>query len=266
MLQPRIFSPSRRWLTAALLSSAALLLAPAARAQTDAASTGFFGRAPECTFFTVGYQMGAYTSGAGNLAVYSAELNRSAASVQDPMHWQNRFGGVISRLIFQTDDLVVGFGWSNRHTIREARYTDDQGQQWRTSFRERLDELSLELGYPLWSGRLRPGCSMDLGLFRVSRRDGKDDEKGKWHTFHDGSDTGLLAPGQKKPTAGLTVFCDLALLSKYRGGLTVRPYYQLALMQPSLFGIYGTRDEQSYQYRINNFGLSASWAFTLSHP
>ncbi len=226
----------------------------------------FFGDAPVCVFITTGYQVGRYAGGVGNLAVYSAELNRNAASVQTAMAWPNRFGGVIGRMIFQGDTYVVGLGWSNRHTIREARYTDAQGQQWRTSFRERLNEVSLEIGVPLWGGRARPGVSVDLGLFRVSRRDGQDNDKGKWHTFHDGSDTGLLAPGQKSPTAAFTFFCDVAPLGKYGGGLTLRPYYQVPLIQPSLFGIYGTREESDYQYRITNFGLSASWAFTLSHP
>lgn len=258
-----LFLPPARWLATVALGLT--LTAPAwGQTETETATKhGFFDPAPTNVFFTAGYQIGAFTAGAGNMAVYSYELNRNAASVQTAMDWQNRFGGVISRLIFVSDHLVFGFGWSNRHIIHEARYTDDAGQKWRTSFRERLDELSLELGYPLWGGRLRPGGSVDFGLFRVSRRDGKDDDKGKWHTFHDGSDTGLLAPGQKNPTAGLTLFCDLAPLGKYGGGLTLRPYYQLHIMQPDLFGIYGTRDDRSYQYRINNFGLSASWAFKL---
>ena len=152
-----------------------------------------------------------------------------------------------------------------RHTIREGRYTDDAGQKWRTGFRERLDVLSFEFGYPLWGGRLRPGAALDFGIFRFSRRDGKDDAPGDWHTFHDDKG-GLLSSGRRSLTTGATLFLDIAPIGKYGGGLTLRPYWQVPMIQPSMFGRYGTFDSGSYQYRITNFGLSASWAFTLSHP
>ena len=250
-----------RWAVRGALALVALLVAGPVAAQSH-----FLGNAPACEFLVVGYQFGQYSAGAGNLSTFALELNRAAASVQTPMTWSNGFRGVSGRMIFQARDAVFGFGWTNRHTIHEARYTDAAGQKWRTSLRERLDALSLEVGLPDVGRAAAAGRLARLSaFFRVSQREGKDDATGSWHTFHDDKG-GLLSSGRKSLTAALTVFVDLAPIGKYGGGLTLRPYWQVPIIQPFMFGRYGTRDSNSYQYRITNFGLSASWAFTLSHP
>jgi hypothetical protein len=211
---------------------------------------------------SAGYQAGLWNGGMGNLSAYALDLNRGAASVQEAMQWHNGFHGVHLRLTHIDDNVFFGLGWSNRHTIVDSRYTLADGKSYRTQYRVRLNELSLEGGYVLWNGRLRPGLGTDFGLFSVHSRTGEGSEAGSWHTFHDGSKSSFLSGGQRDPTVGLTLFCDVAPLGKRGGGLTLRPYYQHQVLSSDLFGRYGTFNSNSYQYEASNYGLVVSWGFS----
>ncbi len=269
MLAFRFFSnpPSarRRALTVALLGALAL---PAAAQTTPTAPKksriGFFDTGSSGAIFTLGWQVGHYAQhGMGNMYYHALRLNRAEnnASSEKPMTWSQGYGGPSIGITIVQSDMTLDLRWSNRHTIHSARWTDLAGETWNTSYRVRLNELSIGLGYPLWGGRLRPGVSGDLGIFKVSRRDGKGKEKGKWGSMHSRG-KGLLEPGERSPTAGLTVYCDVAPLGARGGGLTFRPFYQWHIMEPDLFGLAGTFDTRSFQYGIQNYGVSLSWGFT----
>jgi hypothetical protein len=260
---PRLFSLPRQRLTVALLSCLVGVPALSAHAQSAGSSGGFFAPGRPGTIFTVGWQVGQYAQhGMGNMYYHALRLNRgeNQAGVEKPMTWSQGYGGPCFGLTVVDDDLTIDIRWNNRHTIHSARWTDLAGDTWNTSYRVRLNELSIGVGYPLWGGRLRPGASADLGIFRVSRRDGKGDDKGKWASMH-ARGKGLLEPGERSPTAGFTLYCDAAPLGKLGGGLTVRPFYQWHLMEPDLFGLAGTFDTRSFQYGIQNYGLAVSWGF-----
>ncbi len=273
MALSRIFSAfplawPARWAGVALASALGLLAQPATAqisTTTSTVSSGkFFGHVSERAIFSVGWQVGRYAGhGMGNMYYHALRLNRSdqLASLEKAMAWTETYGGPALCLTYVQRRLVFDLRWSNRRTVRSARWTDLSGQAWSTDYRVRLNELSLGLGYPLWGGRLRPGISGDFGLFRVSRRDAKGDGKGKWTTMHSGGD-GLLAPGERSPTAGLTLYCDVAPLGSRGAGLTLRPFYQTHLIQADLFGLSGTLDTRSFNYSPNNYGLAVSWGFT----
>ncbi len=252
---------SAAWWQAGLLPGAAVLLALPASAQTE---KGFFAPATARALFSVGWQVGQYAQhGMGNMYYHALRLNRSpnVAALDQKMTWTPTYGGLCLGLTVVQARSVFEIRWSNRHTIQSAKWTDQAGQEWNTSYRVRLNELTLGLGYPLWGGRLRPGLSADLGLFRVSRRDGTGSEKGKWVSMHSQGE-GLLEPGERSPTVGLTLYCDVAPFGSRGAGLTLRPFYQWHLIEPDLFGLAGTTDTRSFQYGVHNYGLALSWGFT----
>ena len=222
--------------------------------------------------FCAGYQAGFWAGGLHNIAAYGLDLGRSVqqagGTVGQQLAWPSVFQGVFLRGVYADENHFVSLGWSNRHTIAEMRYTDAKGQEYRTEYRTRLNEVSIELGALLYHARLRPGVGADIGLFRASTRTTKGGESADaWHSIHfDNPNDGLLAPGRLSPTAGVSLFCDVAPFGKAGGGLTFRPFYQWHIMQPDLFGTYNTGDSSTYQYRANNYGLSLSWAFSSLKP
>lgn len=240
---PRFFNQKR------LLFSALLTLAA--------------GAAPAQTLFVGGYQVGGYTGGLRNLDTWSLELNRSARSVEQAMHWTNTFQGLAFRVCNITDSRVMyGLGFNNRHTIIEARYTDAAGVAMRSAFRPRLNELNIIVGYAWLDGRVRAGASLDLGFYTFARRDAPATEfdGSSWHPFHNG-EPGLFNSGRSTPAVGTTFFVELAPFSKRGAGFTLRPYYQWQALPPSMFGRYGTLDPDSYEYFLSNVGIEANWAF-----
>ena len=252
-----------------LLLAWAAWAAPAqAQDQPARAASGIWSPAGTGGIFCAGYQAGFWAGGMNNIAAYGLDRGRTAQAnggrITQALAWPSGFQGVFLRGVYADENHFVSLGWSNRHTIAEMRYTDAKGQEYRTEYRVRLNEVSLELGALLWNARLRPGVGADLGLFRASSRSAKtDDGPGTWQSIHfDNPTDGLLAPGRLSPTAGVSLFCDVAPFGKAGGGLTLRPFYQWHLIQPDLFGTAGTLDSGSYQYRANNYGLSLSWAFS----
>ncbi len=236
---------------AVVLLLAALLAARPARAQS---------------VLSVGYQVGRFSSGLRNLDAWSLELNRAAKSVEDPMHWTNTLQGLAFRASFyKGNGFVFGIGFNNRHAIIESRYTNAASKaDTRTAFRVRQNELNIEGGYAWLNGRLRPGASIDFGVYNFDRRDAPaaDFSGSEWHPFHN-NDGGLFSSGKRALTVGLTAFVDVAPFGKRGGGPTLRPYCQWSPLTASMFGRYGTRDEDSYEYFLSNFGLAVSWAFAF---
>ena len=212
-----------------------------------------------------GYQVGRYTGGLRNLDTWSLELNRNARSVEQAMHWTNTFQGLALRVCNINDNhLMYGLGFNNRHTIIEARYTDAAGVATRSAFRPRLNEMNVIVGYAWLDGRVRTGASVDLGFYTFARRDAPaaDFDGSPWHPFHNG-DSGLLNSGKSTPTIGTTFFVELAPFSKRGAGFTLRPYYQWQALPPGMFGRYGTRGSDSYEYFISNVGIEANWTFAF---
>jgi|GEM_PF-5180040 len=230
------------------------------------AKHGFADPVGNGAYLSLGYQAGYWAGGMNNIAAFALDLNRAAASVNQRLVWNDLYHGFYFRAGYFDDNFCGGIGWSNRHSTAETRYVDAAGVAYRTEYRVRLNEVSLEFGSPLWHARLRPGVSADLGLFRVSSRTSKESEDaGEWHSAHS-QGSGFLDPGGVQPTAGLTLFCDVAPFGRAGGGLTFRPYYQWHIIQPDLFGRFGTFDSNSYQYRANNYGLALSWTFSSLRP
>ena len=220
------------------------------------------GAAPAQILLSGGYQVGGYTGGLRNLDTWSLELNRSARSVEQAMHWNNTFQGLAFRVCTINDSHVMyGLGFNNRHTILEARYTDAAGVAMRSAFRPRLNELNVIVGYAWLDGRVRAGASLDFGSYTFARRDAAAAEfdASPWHPFHNG-DPDFLNSGRGTYTLGTTFFVELAPFSKRGAGFTLRPYYQWQALPPSMFGRYGTLDPDGYEYFLSNVGIEANWA------
>ena len=266
------FAYRRRWAVAPLslpvLLLVGLVLAAPARAQGDGAAPvhgGFWDPGPKMTLFFGGWQVGRYAAyGMGNMYYHALRLNRGAevGSLEKPMTWSETYGGPVLAITRIEQDKIFELRWSNRRTIHSASWTDVSGQAWSTSYRTRLNEVSLGIGKSLLGGRLRPGGSADFGLFRVSRRDGKGSDKGKWGSMHfdDPTDAFFVAPGRMSPTAGLTAFCDVAPLGGR--GPSLRVFYQRQLLRADLFGLAGTIDVRDFAYGISNYGLALSWGYS----
>ena len=230
-------------------------------ATTAAAPRGFFAPMPERTIFLVGWQVGHYTQhGMGNMYYHALRLNRSPSvvSLQQRMTWSEDYGGPQVGFMWVQQRVMYEVRWSNRHTIRAARWTDSAGTGRTTRYRVRLNEVSIGAAYPLWGGRLRPGLSFDFGFFRVSRRNDRGASKDKWVPMHAGGSG--LSSNALAPTAGITLYASVAPLGKRGGGLTVRPFYQWHMIEGQFSGLAeSARDDRSFAYGLHNYGLALGW-------
>jgi hypothetical protein len=248
-------------LAAGLVGALALFTAAPVAAQ------GLLGSLDDATglLVQVGWQRGTYTHhGMGNMRyhVLRHERGQQTASVQTHMTWTDTYNGPAIGITRTTRYGAIGLRWSNRHTHGSGAWTTLDGQAWETDFRVRLNEVSFTFGGRLWGGRVQPGMSLDVGLLRIHRRDSKAGAKGDWVPMH--SDGGFLSSGGKKPTAGVTAYCDVTLLVTKNLGLSVRPYYQHHIIEADYLGIFGTTDVRTFRYGIHNFGASVSAALYIA--
>lgn len=194
----------------------------------------------------IGYNVGSFVSGLRNLEVLTYEFNLAHPNYTDHFAWRNITRGPVLKVQGESDEGGIEFMWSMKRIKADAEGADFPGDTVkRHVLKAKLNSLNSGI-YWKAHDRVRIGLSYDLGMFKILKKVGPEDDFGdaKWTKLYN---------KKGRFNNWFTFFVDFSFGDDVR--LSVRPYYQAQVL-PTEFAYGSGISSTTYTFRTGNAGIS----------
>jgi hypothetical protein len=183
--------------------------------------------------FSIGYNLGRFTAPQRNFDVLEYEFRNAIPGFKIP---QYLYGASLGARIGEDNYFAEVLITNRRNSSKNYQYVGSDGNTYEYEVKMRL--RTLNLGMAAGTDVIKFGASLDLGMFKLFKKNGQAGTKPQWENFYD--DHSLFM--------GMTFFMPVQL-----DMLEVRPYYQVSFVRHEFALGY-----DRYAHRSGNIGLNIS--------
>lgn len=185
------------------------------------------------TSYSIGYNLGRFSSAQRNFEVLEYEFRQVMPKFSVPSF---QYGASIGARMGEDNYFFEVVFANKKSTTGTHRYTGSDGLSYDYKLKTRLRTMNLGMAYG--TEVIKLGFSLDVGMFKIFKRNGQSSADLKWENFYDAHSL----------FTGMTFFVPVQV-----GALEVRPYYQASFHHEEF-----RAGSTYFAHRSDNFGVNIS--------